>query len=641
MGTNNSNDQQLNTLIDPVLSQDIPVGPSEKLIESTAKAMHAIPHDAKHQVKAKVGRLEATAVSPGKRKIWKRVWQSRWTRYGGLAAAILLLGTFTISSLLLDAMSERAFAEVIQNVARARSVQATVIQRIGRQPEIIGKLYMEENRIRFEMSGPKLVMVGDLERQDVLYLDSERKLAQTSSIDNRTAKEFANPIDKLRGIKLEDAEYVGEEYLGKVLAHVYRVKQDVLGIKPPKFNMVVWVDPESGLPVKIVNHDFNANVQHEIRFEDFVWNEPLSPSLFSLKTPEGYQAGNIVLSPPPASSKELAPPSKVEPAEFANGLLSNDRVPRRIVWGPNSATITATMCDPESTPPIDRKQSGLRQWNATTGELNWSVLGGSSFSLAASNDGKLLVTFQDNELQLRDPKTGKVTQKWSTNKLLTPLAISPDGKMLAAGISEWGDHGEVDQEEGGVQLWDLEQRKLIKSFPGDKVTKFVRFSKSGKYLANVTNGGSVKIWNVGSGKLVRILPYSSKFDFSPDDQFIACVASQPMPGDTRDDVKKRYDVQVYDLQKGKLVKTFVSDDHTDESWVLWIEFSPDGSLVAAANWDGTIKLWDFSTGELLKTVKHEGGTHSVVFAPNGKTMATGSEDKTLRLWNLDELAPRQ
>jgi outer membrane lipoprotein-sorting protein len=561
-----------------------------------------------------------------------------------MAAAAVLLGAFAISSLFPDAMSVRAFAEVVENAVQARTVQVTVVQRLGNQPEIVGKLYMQENWVRFELHDGQSVVVGDLQRQDALYLDPERKLAQKSSIDKRVAKEFANPIDQLRGIKLENANYVGQEYLDKSLAHVYRIEQGVLGFRTSKSEMTVWVDPESGLPMKIVNHDLSAKVRHEVRFEDFVWNQPLSPALFSSEIPTGYEAGTIVLTPPSAGSREPAPPSKVDPTELARGLLSKDRVPRRIVWGPNSTTITATMGDPESVPHQEVKLDELRQWNVATGNLNWAtVVGGSSFSLATSQDGKILATINHKELQLRDPNTGNVKQKWSSDKPLSPLAFSPDGKMLAAGISEWGeDHGGVGQEEGGVQLWDIKRLKLVKSIPDDQPTTFVRFSNNGKFIASTPNGGPVKIWNVKSGKLDRIFPYGGKFDFSPDDRFIACMASQPLEGDTPEDVRKRYDVQVYELQTGKLVKTLVSNDHTEESWVLWIEFSPDGRLVAVANWDGTAKLWDVASGKLLNTfAKHKGGVHTIVFAPDGKSVATGDEGRALRLWNLDELTSRR
>ncbi|MFM6322971.1 MAG: WD40 repeat domain-containing protein, partial [Microcystis panniformis] len=51
--------------------------------------------------------------------------------------------------------------------------------------------------------------------------------------------------------------------------------------------------------------------------------------------------------------------------------------------------------------------------------------------------------------------------------------------------------------------------------------------------------------------------------------------------------------------------------------------------------DNTIKLWNGSTGQEIRTLKgHEGTVKSVNFSPDGKTLVSGSEDKTIKLWYL-------
>ena len=65
-----------------------------------------------------------------------------------------------------------------------------------------------------------------------------------------------------------------------------------------------------------------------------------------------------------------------------------------------------------------------------------------------------------------------------------------------------------------------------------------------------------------------------------------------------------------------------------------LAFSPDGSLIAVAGMDATVRLWDPSTGELRDSLAGHGGpVRQVVFSPDGTLLATTSNDLTVRLWN--------
>ena len=127
--------------------------------------------------------------------------------------------------------------------------------------------------------------------------------------------------------------------------------------------------------------------------------------------------------------------------------------------------------------------------------------------MAATADRKSLATVIGREVQLRDAATGKVTRKWTTAEHLSPLAFSPDGRILAAGITEWGRYGgRGGKESGGVQFWDVERSCLVRSISDDKPVTFVRYSVDGKYLATSSNDGPVKLWDVATGELTRIFP---------------------------------------------------------------------------------------------------------------------------------------
>jgi len=59
------------------------------------------------------------------------------------------------------------------------------------------------------------------------------------------------------------------------------------------------------------------------------------------------------------------------------------------------------------------------------------------------------------------------------------------------------------------------------------------------------------------------------------------------------------------------------------------------SLLASGSRDNTIKLWEVSTGKALLTLKgHRGWVESVAFSPDGLMLASGSYDHTIKLWEV-------
>jgi WD40 repeat protein len=482
--------------------------------------------------------------------------------------------------------------------------------------------------MRFEQFDGALVSIGDLDGGQAVLLDMQGKRFRELDLAGGALERLANPIDQLRQAKSEDAVLIGQERLEGRLTSVYRVDGvDLLGIKGDAETMV-WVDVASELPARIVIRDTDPKHPMECRFEDFVWNEPLDGRLFSLEIPAGFtrmpRQDAVVLNKQPEGDAD----SPI----LAHGVL-RDRAPAQIVWHPQGRTITALMRDPESTPPRARRQNQLRQWDASTGQMRWShdLLGANN--VACSTDGTMLASVIGHEVQLRNLATGEVSRTWATDEMLLPLAFSPNGKILAAGIAEWGPHGgRGGQMAGGVQLWNVDQGTLVRTIVDDKPTTWLRCSPDGELLATSSNEGPVKLWNLATGRLVRLLP-GRRGDFSPDGRTIACISTQP----SADKMSGR--VELYNIPDGTLEKTFSSEPGAAASWLLCVAFSPDGGRLAAADWNGTVSLWDIATGKAVPmNASHNAGVLTAEFSPDGATLATGSEDRTLRLWELPKAA---
>ena len=64
-------------------------------------------------------------------------------------------------------------------------------------------------------------------------------------------------------------------------------------------------------------------------------------------------------------------------------------------------------------------------------------------------------------------------------------------------------------------------------------------------------------------------------------------------------------------------------------------FSPDSTLLATADADGTVQLWNPASGQVsLTTYTGNGAMTGVAFSPDGKLLATADADGTVRVWNL-------
>ena len=105
--------------------------------------------------------------------------------------------------------------------------------------------------------------------------------------------------------------------------------------------------------------------------------------------------------------------------------------------------------------------------------------------------------------------------------------------------------------------------------------------------------------------------------FSPDGTLVASASSDRT-------------VKLWDLTTGMLRRTF--EGHSD--WVLCVAFSPDSTLVASASSDKTVKLWDPTTGVMRRTFEgHSERVSRVAFSPDGSLVLSASFGETVKLWD--------
>jgi WD40 repeat protein len=93
-------------------------------------------------------------------------------------------------------------------------------------------------------------------------------------------------------------------------------------------------------------------------------------------------------------------------------------------------------------------------------------------------------------------------------------------------------------------------------------------------------------------------------------------------------------IQVRDLPTGRLLRHVRVDlPGPIPGPKAGLVFSPDGAFVTTGgSWDGTLPLWDTRTGREVRRLRLSAGLiHSVTFSPDGSRLAAAARDETIRV----------
>lgn len=234
-----------------------------------------------------------------------------------------------------------------------------------------------------------------------------------------------------------------------------------------------------------------------------------------------------------------------------------------------------------------------------------------------------------SSLSAQEPKL-RATLQGHDNEVVA-VAFSPNSKTLASASYD-----------GTLKLWDMttgKERATLGEYKG--CLGCVAFSPDGKTLASGAIGSPVpfpdlydiKLWDVATGKVRTTLKRNNQF------AFVHAVAFSP-DGKTLASVSENRNVRLWDLATNKERATLQGHTKEDQETsepvcgVMSVAFSPDGKTLAAASHDMTVKVWDVATSKRSTLQGHTHAVFAVAFSSDGKTLASASGDMTVRLWDF-------
>ncbi len=211
---------------------------------------------------------------------------------------------------------------------------------------------------------------------------------------------------------------------------------------------------------------------------------------------------------------------------------------------------------------------------------------------------------------------------------------------------------------GSIRGSDSDISKILRGHQGTVST--ISFARNGTMLISGGHDNNLRIWNIRSGKQVRLLK-AHRSNINTLDIYNNKVISADARGE----------IIIWDLKTGKPLKNFRGHEasvssvvfsgseqkffsgSTDRKIKFWhtlntrkeqyafkahnrpvriIVYSRRKNFIASASSSNEIKLWDLATGKVLRRYTgHEDGVNALAFSPSGIYLASGGIGE-IKIW---------
>jgi WD40 repeat protein/transcriptional regulator with XRE-family HTH domain/ABC-type dipeptide/oligopeptide/nickel transport system ATPase component len=240
-------------------------------------------------------------------------------------------------------------------------------------------------------------------------------------------------------------------------------------------------------------------------------------------------------------------------------------------WSPDSEYIA-----------IPTYNGSIEVRDATTGKLYRSHSGWSG-EISWSPDSARIISTTDQTIEVWNVFTGETLYIYHLDDILTVRSIhtgwSPNNKYIYLMVYREVFHKtSIELEILDASSFEIINMKILDAEIYQSYNISIYWSPNGKYLAIVGNL-SVKIWDVLSEKDLYTYPgHIGQVNWSPNSEYLAIVGN--------------LSVKIWDVLSGKDLYTYPG--HIGQ--VNNIAWSPDSRRIASVGEDGSIQVWDATTG---------------------------------------------
>jgi WD40 repeat protein len=147
------------------------------------------------------------------------------------------------------------------------------------------------------------------------------------------------------------------------------------------------------------------------------------------------------------------------------------------------------------------------------------------------------------------------------------------------------------------------------------------WAPDGEHLASASFDGTVRVWEVATRREVRRLtlpsPYVLDVSWSPSGDRLAVTTNDA--------------IHLFDAENAERVATIQTTIGALEP----PRWQPDGTYLALASAEGSVRLFDGSGTEQRALQGHSKGVSSLAWSRDGRLLASGAWDNSVRVWDVD------